>query len=202
MRTTTTTTTKQQQQQQQKQSNNNKKQQQQEATTTKQRQNKNNNQQQQKQQELCHDCVSLFLFGGVRPPQPPPFFGLASSQTFMYKRHQKVIIFVALLKVSSLQPSLFQKKRLPPIFSGNAIKIGVLEDFEKPVFCFGKNGGTTSCPFSRPPIFWVLLFLAFFFFFFCSVSSASSNRVCQKNHIFTGFFAHPSKASSDIMQQQ
>ena len=83
-------------------------------------------------------------------------------------------------------------------FSGKRYKIGVLEDFEKPVF-WKKNGGTTSCPFSRPPIFWVLLFLAFSFFFLFLLHLATG---CAKKTFFIGFFAHPSKASSDIMQQQ
>ena len=87
-------------------------------------------------------------------------------------------------------------------FSGNAIKIGVFEDFEKKTDFWGKNGGTTSCPLSRPPIFWVLLFFCFFFFLLFSVSSASSKRVLKKKPIFIGFFAHPSKASGAIMQQQ
>ena len=52
-----------------------------------------------------------------------------------------------------------------------------------------KNG----CYFVFGPFFFVLLF---------SVSSASSKRVLKKKPIFIGFFAHPSKASSDIMQQQ
>ena len=57
--------------------------------------------------------------------------------------------------------------------------------------------------FEGPPFFGCYLFLGLFFVFLLfSVSSASSNRVCQKKTIFIGFFAHPSKASSDIMQQQ
>ena len=56
-----------------------------------------NNKEQQKQQELCHDCASLFLFwGGASPPQPPLFLGLASSQTFLSKRHQKLSFFLSL----------------------------------------------------------------------------------------------------------
>ena len=85
-------------------------------------------------------------------------------------------------------------------FSGNAIKIGVFEDFEKPDF-LDKNGGTTSCPFSRPPKNWVLLFFGpFFFFFFLFLLHLA--RGCSKKTYFYRFFAHPSKASSDIMQQQ
>ena len=86
-------------------------------------------------------------------------------------------------------------------FSGNAIKIGVFEDFEQKTDFGEKKGGTTSCPFSRPPQKWVLHFLGLFFSYCFSVSSASSKRVLKKS-LFKGFFAHPSKASSDIMQQQ
>ena len=63
-----------------------------------------------------------------------------------------------------------------------------------------KNGGTTSCPFSRPPQKWVLLFLGPFFLVFLFLLHLA--RGCLKKTIFIGFFAHPSKASSDIMQQQ
>ena len=88
-------------------------------------------------------------------------------------------------------------------FSGNTIKIGAFEDFEKKKNDFlNKNGGTTSCPFSRQPKNWVLLsFWAFFcFFFFLFLLHLA--RGCSKTPYFIGFFAHPSKASSDIMQQQ
>ena len=162
--TTTTTTTKQQQQQQQQQQT---KQQQQQQQQEQKKRSKIQQQQEQQQKNKKQQptttkttttvpwlCFSLPFWGGLRPPQPPLFFALASSQTFLSKRHQKVIIFFALLKVSFLKHSLFEKKWWPPIFSGNAIKIGVLENFEKPVF-LEKNGGTTSCPFWRPPIFWV-----------------------------------------------
>ena len=58
--------------------------------------------------------------------------------------------------------------------------------------------------FEGPPFFGCnLFFLAFlFFFFFFSVSSASSRRVCKKPYFYRDFFAHPAKASSDIIQQQ
>ena len=59
--------------------------------------------------------------------------------------------------------------------------------------------------FQGPPFFGCYLFFwPLSFFLFClSVSSASSNRLWPKNPIFIGFFcAHPSEASSDIMQQQ
>ena len=85
-------------------------------------------------------------------------------------------------------------------FSGNVLKIRGFWEFwkkKKPDF-FEKNGGTTSCPFSRPPQKW-MLFFGFFLLF--SVSSASSKRVLKKPYFYR-VFAHPSKASSDIMQQQ
>ena len=66
----------------------------------------------------------------------------------------------------------------------------------------GKKWWNYFLPVFKAPHFWVLLFWGLFFFFFFSVSSASSNRVCNKKPIFIGFFAHPSKTSSDIMQQQ
>ena len=88
-------------------------------------------------------------------------------------------------------------------FSGNTIKIGVLEDFEKPDFLEKKWWNYVLPVFKAPPKLGVTFFLGlFFFFFFFSVSSASSKRGAQKKPIFIGFFAHPSKASSDIMQQQ
>ena len=78
------------------------------------------------------------------------------------------------------------------------MKIGVLEDFEKPVF-LPKRVEVLPARFEGPPFLGCNLFLAFFFIFVLfSVSSASSKRVCQKNPIFIGvFLAHPSKASSD-----
>ena len=75
-------------------------------------------------------------------------------------------------------------------FSGNAIKIGFFEDFEKPDF-LEKNGGTTSCPFSRPPKNWVLLFfLAFFFFFFFFLFLLHLARGCAKKTYFYRVFLH------------
>ena len=71
-------------------------------------------------------------------------------------------------------------------FFGKHYKNRVFEDFEKPDF-LDKNGGTTSCPFSRPPQKWVLLFLLGLFFLLFSVSSASSKRVCKKNYFYRVF---------------
>ena len=88
-------------------------------------------------------------------------------------------------------------------FFGKRYKNRVFEDFEKPDF-LGKNGGTTSCPFQGPPKFGCKFFLGlflFFFFFFLFLLHLARGCV-KKNPIFIGFFAHPSKASSDIMQQQ
>ena len=57
--------------------------------------------------------------------------------------------------------------------------------------------------FQGPPKKWMLLFfwpLFFFLLFFLVLLHLA--RGCSKKPIFIGFFAHPSKASSDIMQQQ
>ena len=156
MRTTTTTKTKQQQQatkKYQRYNNNNN--------------NKNNNKQQQEQQELCQDCASLFFFGGGFAPLPPPFFWVWHLRRHFCLKDQKVIIFpLQVCPPSNI--AFLEKNGCHPFFSGNAMKIGVFENFEKPDF-FEKNGGTTSCPFSRPPKKWVLpFFFAFFFLpFFC-----------------------------------
>ena len=83
-------------------------------------------------------------------------------------------------------------------FSGNAINIGVLEDFEKNNF-LENTVELLPARFQGPPKMGVTSFCLVFSSF--SVSSASSKRVLKKT-IFIGFFAHPSKASSDIMQQQ
>ena len=65
-------------------------------------------------------------------------------------------------------------------FSGNAIKIGVLEDFENPFF-WKKMMELLPARFQGPPVFGCYCFLGLFFlFFFFSVSSASSKRVCKK----------------------
>ena len=151
---------------------------------------------------MCHDSASLFLFGGGFAPPTPPFFALASSQTFLSKRHQKVIIFFALLKVSFLKHSLFEKKWWPPIFSGNAIKIGVLENFEKAVF-WKKMVELLPARFEGPPFFvcnlffWPFFFVSSFFLFLLHLVEG-----CAKTPYFYRFFAHPAKASSDIIQQQ
>ena len=86
-------------------------------------------------------------------------------------------------------------------FFGKRYKNRVLEDFEKPDFLEKKMVELLPARFQGPPFFGCYFFLTFFFLLF-SVSSASSKRVCQNNPIFIGFFAHPSKASSLIMQQQ
>ena len=70
-------------------------------------------------------------------------------------------------------------------FSGNAIKIGVLEDFEKPDFLEKKWWNYFLPVFKAPPKLGVTFFWAFFLPF--SVSSASSKRVCQKKTYFIGF---------------
>ena len=69
-------------------------------------------------------------------------------------------------------------------FSGNAIKIEVLEDFEKKKKkrFFGEKWWNYFLPVFKAPqhlgvnVFWPFLF----FFFIFSVSSASSKRVCKK----------------------
>ena len=63
-------------------------------------------------------------------------------------------------------------------FSGNTIRIGVFEDFEKPDF-LKKMVELLPARFQGPPKKWVLLFWGLFFHLF-SVSSASSKRVCKK----------------------
>ena len=70
-------------------------------------------------------------------------------------------------------------------FSGNAIKIGVLEDFEKPVF-WKKMVELLPARFQGPPFFGCYFFLGLFFLLF-SVSSASSKRVCKKNYFYRVF---------------
>ena len=55
--------------------------------------------------------------------------------------------------------------------------------------------------FQGPPFFGCYFFFGpFFFFFFLFLLHLA--RGCAKKTIFIGFFAHPSKASSDIIQQQ
>ena len=149
--------------------------------------------------------LSSFLGGGFAPPPPtPPFFlALASSQTLLSKRHQKVIIFFALLKVSFLKHSLFEKKWWPPIFSGNAIKIGVLEDFEKPVF-FAKKKWKYFLPVLKAPHFWgVTFFFGFFFFSSFFLFLLHLARGCAKKTYFYRVFWHTLlKHLVTIMQQQ
>ena len=67
-------------------------------------------------------------------------------------------------------------------FSGNTIKIGVLEDFEKPRF-LGKKRWNYFLPVFKAPQKWVFLFWGPFFYFPFSVSSASSKRVLKKTSI-------------------
>ena len=69
-------------------------------------------------------------------------------------------------------------------FSGNAIKIEVFEN-KKKTDCLAKNGGTTSCPFSRPSKKWVLLFFVLLFFFFLFLLHLA--RGCSKKTYFYGF---------------
>ena len=170
MRTTTTT----KQQQQQKQNNNNKKQQkkyQRYNNKNNNKKNKNNNQPTtQTTTTVPWLCFSLPFWGGLRPPQPPLFFFLWHLlRHFCLKGTKKLSCFFALLKVSFLKHSLFEKKWWPPIFSGNAIKIGVLENFEKPVF-FWKKWWNYFLPVLKAPHFLgVTFFLGLFSFllFFC-----------------------------------
>ena len=64
-------------------------------------------------------------------------------------------------------------------FSGNAIKIGVLENFEKPVF-LEKMVELLPARVEGPPFFGCNLFFGpFFVSSFFAVSSASSRRVCK-----------------------
>ena len=87
-------------------------------------------------------------------------------------------------------------------FSGNAIKIGVLENFEKPVF-FGKKWWNYFLPVLKAPHFLGVTFFFGLFFFFFFLFLLHLVEGCAKNPIFIGFFfAHPAKASSDIIQQQ
>ena len=87
-------------------------------------------------------------------------------------------------------------------FSGNAIKIGVFEDFKKPDF-WGKKWWNYFLPvFKAPHFLGVTFFLVFFFVFFFFLFLQHLARGCSKKPYFYRFFAHPSKASSASMQQQ
>ena len=85
-------------------------------------------------------------------------------------------------------------------FFGKRYKNRGFRGLKKPVF-FGKKWWNYFLPVFKAPHFLGVIFVWAFFFLLLSVSSASSKRVCKKT-FFIGFFAHPSKASSDIMQQQ
>ena len=85
-------------------------------------------------------------------------------------------------------------------FSGNAIKIGFFEDFEKPDF-WRKMVELLPARFQGHPKIGCYFFLGLFFFFFF-LFLLHLARGCAKKPYFYRFFAHPSKASSAIMQQQ
>ena len=70
-------------------------------------------------------------------------------------------------------------------FFGKHYKNRGFWEFWKPDF-LKKNGGTTSCPFSRPPPKWMLLFLGLFF----SLFLLHLARGCSKHPVFIGFFLH------------
>ena len=100
--------------------------------------------------------------------------------------------------------AFLKKKWSPPIFSGNAIKIGVLENFEKPHF-WKKKSGTTSCPFWRPPFFGCnLFFWPFFFFssFFFLFLLHLARGVPKKPYFYRVFWHTLLKHLVTIMQQQ
>ena len=69
----------------------------------------------------------------------------------------------------------------------------------KNLFCWWKKAELILACFQGPPPNGCYFFLFFFFLF--SSYSASSKRVL-KHPIFIGFFEHPSKTSTNIMQQQ
>ena len=84
-------------------------------------------------------------------------------------------------------------------FFGKHYKNRFLRNKKKP-FWGKKKVELLPARFQGPPKMGVTFFEAFFSSCF-SVSSASSTG-CSKKPILKGFFEHPSKASSNIMQQQ
>ena len=88
-------------------------------------------------------------------------------------------------------------------FSGNAIKIGFLRILKKKKRFFGQKWWNYFLPvFKAIQKLGVTFFLGLFFFFFFFLFLLHLARGCSKKPYFYRVFAHPSKASSDIMQQQ
>ena len=139
------------------------------------------------------------LGGGFAPPPNPPFF--VALQRSLSKRPPKVIIFFAPLSVSSFQRRPFLKKVTATYFFRKRYKLGYFEDFEKPPL-LGEKVELLPARFLAPPPENGCKFFSPFVFSCFSVSSASNKRVFQKKAYFYRVFEHPSKVSSNIMQQQ
>ena len=127
--------------------------------------------------------LSSFL-GGASPPPTPPFFLL-----WHLLRHvclegtKKLSFFLPFQKCPPCNIAFFQKKWLPPIFSGNAIKIGVFEDFEKPDF-LEKKVELLPAHLEGPHFWGVTFFFGLFFFFVLFLFLLHVARGCAKKTLF------------------